>query len=185
MLFRSAQGHPIQKAVTEEELRAGVLEYLVPEKPAGGGNWASAGSGLLYNTKTGETKPIGKDNPQLPQGVEDYIGSMQRRGYSREQARTELASVWSQLQRDHPNLSALRVEAAVKQLFPDDALGGGGPVVPSAAGRGAGAGRPAGGGEAGGRTATSADVAAVAQKMGVSTADAQRELEARGVRIVH
>ena len=50
-------GRPIQRAVTEEELIAGVPEYQEPDEP-NAGSWASAGNGLLYNTRTGETRRI-------------------------------------------------------------------------------------------------------------------------------
>ncbi|HYE17076.1 MAG TPA: hypothetical protein VEA69_01410 [Tepidisphaeraceae bacterium] len=50
-------GKPIQKAVTEDELVAGVPEYQEPQR-GDAGSWASAGNGLLFNTRTGETREL-------------------------------------------------------------------------------------------------------------------------------
>lgn len=54
-------GTPIRKAVTEDELIAGVPEYQEPDMPDGGA-WQSAGNGMLFNTRTGEFR----QGPQAP-----------------------------------------------------------------------------------------------------------------------
>jgi len=54
-------GKPVQQLVTDDELIAGVEEYQEPDTP-NTGSWASAGSGLLFNTRTGEFR-------EAPQGA--------------------------------------------------------------------------------------------------------------------
>ena len=56
-----AQGQPIRRAVTDEELAGGVPEYQAPDEAAG---WQSAGSGVIFNPSTGEFRrvPGGRDD---------------------------------------------------------------------------------------------------------------------------
>jgi hypothetical protein len=128
-----------------------------------------------------------RDNPLLPRGVEAYLGRLKRDGRSREDAQSEVYAAWDSLVRDHPNLSPTSVEQAFGRLWPDDGIfGGAGNDQLSV---------PGGGEEADTdsvfdnsddepRSATSADVARVAQAMGISHSDARRRLEAQGVAVV-
>jgi len=175
-----AQGRRIRRAVTDEELAAGVPEY--EESDAG----FTLGTGdVRYDNKgnviaRGRDRDTGPtDNPALPRGVQDYIASMKGRGYDRARAEAEIfgAETWNKIRGAHPRIEAVEVQQALARFFPtNDLLGGGigddtaSEVPPSPQ-------------SVGGRTASQADVAAVAQRLGVSTAEAQRQLEARGVAI--
>lgn len=171
---RDARGNPIRRAVTEDELIAGVPEYREPEKPR---------------------EPT-RAEVELPIPVQHYLQALTTKTdpatgqrYTQQRAEQEIANQWARLADAHPDLSPIRVKQALQTLFraPDDfeSLFGGDGAGGSAARSVPGviAGGPATGRtpEGGGRTATLADVRAVAGQMGVTEQEARRQLEAAGV----
>ena len=72
------------------------------------------------------------DDPELPRGVTDYIGSMRQkvvplnepgpdgtwqRPYTYEDAQRDLAATWSQLRRDNPRVDVVKADNALRALF--------------------------------------------------------------------
>lgn len=136
-----------------------------------------------------------KDDPKLPRGVENYLYDLRSRGVSRGDAEAEIARAWPKLLSEHSKLSPIKVQAALDSFWPVDQFGDERRPAKPAANGNAGRGRAAGAGprdglhdvgivQAGGaspRTATAADVANVAKKLGISEAEARKQLTARGV----
>lgn len=140
-------------------------------------------------------QPGGKDDPEMPRGVESYLYDLSRRqGNTFEQARSEIDQVWNQLVTDHPKISRVKVNQALRGFFqkdpgasPDPLAGlglepptppagrssGAGPVAASTAGAPA---RPA----AQPRTVTKAQVEAVAKKNGTTYEEERRRAAAEG-----
>jgi len=58
-----------------------------------------------------------KDNPKLPIEVDQYLGSMLNRGYTREQAETELSAGMPSLLRQYPKLSWVELRKAVDVMW--------------------------------------------------------------------
>jgi hypothetical protein len=130
-------------------------------------------------------------NAPLPRGIQNYLADMRQRGYTREQATAEVMSIWPKLLQDHPELDVERVQRGITSVFPAPTnrlvgnlvLGG---RATGAGGRASGPApvpsHPAAAAPAG-RTASRADVQAVAQKRQISEAEARQQLEAAGVSI--
>jgi hypothetical protein len=138
------------------------------------------------------TGTLVREDPKLPAGVQKYFADLKRRGYTRAQAEAEVYGIWDQLSETHPRLDVNSVSLALQRLFPaEGSFGNFGGSVPAPSGRAAGAG-PGGGASrpvapAGAptapRSATSADVQKVAQRLKITPAEARKQLEARGVTI--
>ena len=125
-----------------------------------------------------------RDNPKFPQGVDSYLNQMRMKGYTRDLAEQALARAWPQLSAAHPTLSGVEVQKALDAYWPLNTFGQEAtptvrqPVaatVPSPSPVGAAS--PS----AGQRTASLADVAAVAARLKISPEEARKQLEARGV----
>lgn len=169
-LMRAAR----DKGKTVAQLTAGEEEALrtkfyatsrAPERTGSGGGGRSGGAAARNPRGAGS----------IPQGVERYILDMRGRGYTQRDAVDELlsASVWANMQRDHPSMTAQQARAAVAALIPEE-----GAAVPAGAGaRPASA--PAGGGD-GAQTISLAELKAAAERLGIPEADARREYEQRG-----
>lgn len=137
----------------------------------------------------GGRQPV--DDGTFPQGVRDYLMDLKRRGYTREQAEKEVfaGATWSKLKGAHPRVRFQSVRTGVDDLWPTDRDGieydtsaSPAPAPPPAGGRIGGpppAPPPSNGGQP--RRASTADVRAVAERLGISEAEARRQLEARGV----
>ena len=63
------------------------------------------------------------DDPELPRGVVDYIGSLRRKQnpqglpYAYGDAQLDLASTWDALRKDHPRLDVVKADDALRKLF--------------------------------------------------------------------
>lgn len=68
------------------------------------------------------TEPKATDDPELPRGVVDYIGSMRSKTtngqpYTYEDAQADLAATWPTLRRDHPRVDVVKTDTALRSLF--------------------------------------------------------------------
>lgn len=192
------------ETVAENPKPTAKVTYSRPQKMLVGGkptNVMQGSDAKFYDTRFRPVTPddapyvtpsraqVAKDNPRFPRGVEDFLYALKQQGRTRDEVEQQVEQTWNQLRRDHPNLSALEVQSAVNRLFPANDFGGGGASVlggtTSPAGRATTTG-PIGQPAAGGgqrRTASSTDVKAVAQRLGISEAEARKQLQAAGVAI--
>lgn len=163
------RGIGLDKITRAHELEARAEFYEAGRAPRGDGS--------------GRRGSRGQDDPKFPRGVENYLVEMKRRGYSRADAEAEVFTdaTWRKLQADHPDISGVTVQQGINRLFPADDLGAGGGAgaVFGANGSPAPATPPPPAG--GPRTATLKDVQKVAQRKGITVAQARQQLEAAGV----
>lgn len=140
----------------------------------------------------------GKDDPEMPRGVESYLYDLSRKpGNTFEAARAEVDSTWEKLIADHPKLDRVKVNQALRGFFQadpkgnTDALAGLGiepnAPTPSAPARAGGPGPVAasvGGAPAAQpqqpRVVTAAQVAAVAAKNGTTVEQERKRAAAEG-----
>lgn len=129
-------------------------------------------------------KPAPK-NPRgenaIPQGVERYILDMRTRGYTQNEALSEMlsAQVWTNMQRDHPSMTAERARKAITELIPEE--GAAVPMSAPSGARGRGQGQSGTGAEVpADRVITRAELTAAAQRLGIPESEARAEYEARG-----
>lgn len=138
----------------------------------------------------------GKDDPEMPRGVESYLYDLSRRqGTSFESARAEVDRTWNKLVAEHPKVSRVKVNQALRGFFQKEPAatidplaglgiepniptpaaparaGGPGPNAASVAGAGGGQ-RP--------RVVTQSQLAAVAQKNGTTPEQERQRAEAEG-----
>jgi hypothetical protein len=95
-----------------------------------GGSWATVtetlpdGSTVTRRERVHDGDTVGNkpapDNAALPRGVESYLTAMLDKGYTRAQANQELKQAWSQMARQHPRMSRLKVTEAMDALWKED-----------------------------------------------------------------
>jgi hypothetical protein len=169
---RDERGRPIRRAYTDDELAAGVPEYVDPERPEF--EWVLRNGDpvqIRRGTARQGDRPYDEVAARGGGGGSDYGRFLQRWANEHGLDVNRLTAT--------QELEARRQysEAGRDSLFglDDDDVGTAPGAAPAPAGRGAGPGAGAG------RTATTADVQTVAQRAGISEAEARRRLEAAGV----
>lgn len=139
------------------------------------------------------------DNPKIPRGVQDYLLQLRHTyGGDLQAAENELAGTWETIRAAHPHAEAATVVGALRSMF--GAAAGSSPLVglglsPSAIGIGGSVAAPGGGRggpppqrtggppAGGGQTMTRAELQAVADRLGISAAEAETQARARGITV--